>query len=168
MNANNCTIVGRLAREPELKGYKKADQTDGFRCFLSVATTRLGDLGRPQSERRVNFIPVVCWGALAKRVAQHLNKGTEVTIVGELICESKKQGEEYKNYIHIQANSVQFGRRSMKNASAEDIQAQMAAMQERVESLASGASATPPATGDMPTPDGTPDSAQNPFESSAA
>lgn len=161
MNANIITIVGRLAAKPQLKGYKKADGAAGFRAFMRVAVTRLGDLGKARADRRTNFIPVVCWGALAQRVGQFLDTGTEVTVVGELIAESQKQDDgTYKEYIHIQANSVQFGRRSMKNASPADVSAQMAALQARVDALAAGGGSESAPT----TPAGTPADAPAPTE----
>lgn len=173
MNANIITIVGRLAAKPQLKGYKKADGAAGFRAFMRVAVTRLGDLGKARADRRTNFIPVVCWGALAQRVGQFLDTGTEVTVVGELIAESQKQDDgTYKEYIHIQANSVQFGRRSMKNASPADVSAQMAALQARVESLAAGHGAPEAAPAETPaeTPADAPAPTEggNPFETGDA
>lgn len=149
MNANIITVVGRLAAKPQLKGYKKADGTDGFRGFMRVAVTRLGDLGKPRDQQRTNFIPVVLWGALAQRSAQHLDTGTEVTVTGEMIAESQKlEDGKYRDYIHIQANSVQFGRRSAKNSTpAGDVTSQLAAMQARLDAITAGAgtSATPQA-----------------------
>ncbi len=143
MDYNHAMIVGRLAGAPILKMYKKGDGTEGSRCFMRVAVTRLGDLGRPRNERRTNFIPVVCWGELAKRVAQYLDKGTEVTCAGEFIAESQKiEGSnpvEYREFINLQANIVQFGRRSNKNASPDQLIAEAKALQERIDAAAAGA-----------------------------
>lgn len=147
MDYNNSVIVGRLAAKPILKGYKKQDQTEGFRAFMRVAVTRIGDLGRPRNERRTNFIPVVCWGELAKRVAQYLDKGTEVTVAGEFIAESQPiEGTnpvEYREYIHLQANTVQFGRRSQKNATPEQLVAEAKALQDRMDAAAGGGEQVP-------------------------
>lgn len=181
MNANITTIVGRLAAKPQLKGYKKKDGSDGFRGFMRVAVTRLGDLGKPREERRTNFCPVVSWGALAQRCAQHLDTGTEVTVVGELIAESQvitdAQGQpvldangkkQYREFIHIQANSVQFGRRSMKNASQGDLASQVAALQARMDAAAGGHGTPAPAETPASTPASTPAEGENPFDTPAA
>lgn len=167
MDYNHAMIVGRLAGAPILKGYKKSDGTEGFRCFMRVAVTRLGDLGRKREERRTNFIPVVCWGELAKRVAQYLDKGTEVTVAGEFIAESQKientNPVEYREFINLQASTVQFGRRSNKNATPDQLIAEAKALQTRIDSVNAAAAgsgqSTSPDMGATPTPEG----GTNPF-----
>lgn len=162
MDYNHVTIVGRLAGNPQLKGFKKSDGSDGMRCFMRIAVTRLGDLGAKREDRRTNFVPVVCWGKLAKRCAEYLAKGTEVTVAGELIAESEKlEGTEgYKEYIHVQATAVQFGRRSMKNATPEQRQAAIDALKERVDGAAEGTGSQAPIAA--------PIAGTNPFEETAA
>lgn len=171
MNANISTIVGRLAGNPILKPYKKADGSDGFRAFFRVAVTRRSDLGKKGADRRTNFIPVVCWGGLAQRVGQYLAKGTMVTVIGENIFESQKQEDgSYKEFAHVQADSIQFGPKSMKNASPEDLQSQLTALQTRMEALAAGHGAAPaetPAEVPAETP-AAPAEGGNPFETPAS
>lgn len=166
MNANNITIVGRLGMKPSVKGYTRSDGTSGTRCFFRVMATRLSDLGKPQEQRRVNALPVVTWGKLAERCAQYLDKGTEVVVIGELIQDSRKLDDgSYQEFIQIQANSVQFGRRSMKQASPENLQSQLNAIQASLAAQASGhgseAAAGAPAS--EPTP-AQPAESGNPFE----
>lgn len=145
MNSNTAIIVGRLAGDPILKSYAKKDGGEGHRCFFRVAVTRLSDRGEKDSaKRRTNFIPVVTWGEAAKRHAQFLAKGTEVTVIGEIIAESTKQEDgTYTDFFSVQANDVQYGQRSMKNAKPEDLQRQAAALAKRLEGLAAGMPATP-------------------------
>lgn len=181
MNGNHITICGRLAGKPSLKGFNKKDGTGGFRSFMRVAVTRLGDLGAKREDQRTNFVPVVAWGGLAQRIAQYLDKGTEVLVSGELIAESKIKTDaagapivvngktQYDEYIHIQATSCQFGRKSMKNATPADIASQMTALQARVDALASGEgqpTETPVSTPD--TPADAPVEGANPFEEGTA
>ncbi len=164
MDYNHSMIVGRLAGKPLLKGYNKQDGTEGVRCFMRVAVTRIEDLGPKREERRTNFIPVVCWGELAKRVAQYLDKGTEVTCGGQLIAESQKiEGSNpvaYREFINLQANTVQFGRRSNKNATPEQLIVQAEALKSRIDSAAAGAG-QPTGTDAGATP--TPAAGVNPF-----
>ena len=145
MDYNQCTIVGRLAGPPILKSYNKKDGSEGARVFMRIAVTRIGDLGRERDQRRTNFISVVCWGELAKRCAQYLAKGTEVAVGGEFIAESRPvEGTnpvEYREFIHLQASNVQFGRRSQKNATPEQLQAEATALQARIEAAGAGAEA---------------------------
>jgi len=129
MNANNCIIVGRLARAPELNmGFKTSAGEQGYRCFMRIAVTRMSDLAKPRKEQRANFVPVVCWGKLAKNSAEYLDVGTEVTVIGEFMADSRPKlngaGEHIvvegkKQYhpesLHLNASSIQFGQRSLKN-----------------------------------------------------
>jgi hypothetical protein len=177
MNGNHSNIVGRLAGNPILKGFKKADGTDGYRSFMRVAVTRLGDLGAKREDQRTNFIPVVAWGKLAQRIAQYLAKGTEVLVSGELICESKVKMDaagapividgktQYDEFFHVQATSVQFGRKSLKNQTPADIAAQMAALQASVDAMSSGDGAPASTPASTPaTPESAPVEGANPFE----
>jgi single-stranded DNA-binding protein len=164
MNMNECNIVGRLSRDPILKSYTKADGTAGHRCFMTVAVTRIADLGKARAEQRTNFIPVVVWGDQAKRCAQFLAKGTEVGVSGEFIAESTPKLDaagnqlvidgvkQYNDYRQLQANRVQFGQASPKNAAAGTTNAATAAtlqaMQEQIDRLAAGHGVAP--TTDVP------------------
>jgi single-stranded DNA-binding protein len=183
MNANSISIVGRLAGKPVLKGFNKANGEGGFRSFMRVAVTRLGDLGAKRDDQRTNFVPVVAWGGLAQRIAQYLDKGTEVYVEGELIAESKPKLDaagnaividgktQYDEYIHVQARSCQFGRKSMKNQSPADIAAQLASLQTRIDSMTTGEGApteTPASTPATPAAESAPAEGANPFEDGAA
>ena len=163
MNLNTAMFVGRLAGDPILKSYKKADGTEGARCFFRVAVTRLSDRGAKQEERRVNFIPVVTWGDAAKRHAHYLAKGTEVAVSGELIATSEKQQDgSFREYFAVQASDIQYGRRSMKNQSRETIEAEIVRLQKSLSTLG-----TPAPAAEVPAPVAplaAPAQAQNPFE----
>lgn len=175
MDINVCTIVGRLAGDPVLKSYKKGDGTEGFRCFMRVAVTRLMDRGQKDREkRRTNFVPVVAWGEAAKRHAQFLAKGTQVTVTGELIAESQRQQDgSYREFIHLQANDVQYGQRPLKSATPEQAQRQLDAAQRRIEEIAAGSASAAPASTSASapaTPEGTPfggSDGDNPFAAPA-
>jgi len=164
MDQNRSHFIGRLAIEPTLKAYTKADKTEGYRCFFTLAVTRLMDRGqKDRSKRRTNFIPIVTWGEAAKRHAQHLSKGTEIAVEGEMIFESKKlEDGTYKNYNYCQANDVQYGRRSEKNATPEQLQATAVALQKRLTDLANAAKGATPASAPA-TPAAASAGAEDPF-----
>ena len=153
INQNSSTITGRLAGPVVLKPRTKKDGSQGYRGWFRVAVTRLSDLGKPFAEARANFIEVVVWDKLAELCAQFLKKGTEVGVTGEHICQSRPRtnmaGETvmldgrplYQQFSYIQPRSVtdvQFGRNSTKNASPQDLMAQMRALQVRVEAISAG------------------------------
>jgi len=164
MDQNRSHFIGRLAIEPTLKAYTKADKTEGYRCFFTLAVTRLMDRGqKDRSKRRTNFIPVVTWGDAAKRHATFLAKGTEVSISGELINESVKQEDgSYKEFHYLQANDIQYGRRSEKNATPEQLQATAVALQKRLTDLANAAKGATPASAPA-TPAAASAGAEDPF-----
>lgn len=137
MNSNTTILVGRLAGDPILKSYAKKDGAEGHRCFFRLAITRLADRGSKTDDRRTNYIPVVAWGDAAKRHAQFLAKGTEVTVVGEIIAESKKNEDgTYTDFFSVQANDIQYGQRSLKNAKPEDLRRQVDALSKRLGEVA--------------------------------
>lgn len=145
MNINTAMIVGRLAGDPILKSYQKKDGSEGHRCFFRVAVTRLSDRGeKDATKRRTNFIPIVTWGDAAKRHAQFLAKGTEVTVIGEVIAESQKNADgTYTDFFSVQANDIQYGQRSLKNAKPEDLQRQVSALSTRLANVAAAPAPAP-------------------------
>lgn len=171
MNQNISTLVGRLAADPVVKSYKRADGTAGTRCFLRLAVTRKMDRAKKIGDegRRTNFVPCVAWGKRAELCAQYLAKGTMVAISGEIIAESqiitdtgKKDGtpvldangrKQYRDFFYVQIDDVQFGPRSLKNSSPEQRQTQLARVQTAIAAAATG--------------DGTPDSHSTPAPSAS-
>ncbi len=134
MQANHSEILGRLAAKPVLTSYTKSDGSEGHRVWFKVAVDRLSDLGKPREKRRTSFIPVVCWGELAKRCAEFLDTGSEVHAEGELIFESRLGEDKERN--HLMASRVQFGRKSLKNASPEGRPTPANALQEALNAAA--------------------------------
>lgn len=165
MDSNTAIIVGRLSMDPKLKNYNKKDGSEGTRCFFRVAVTRLMDRGnKDRSARRTNFIPVVTWGEAAKRHALYLAKGTQVTIVGEILAESIKQADgTYREFFSVQANDVQYGVKSQKNATPADLKKQADALQARIDALAAGQ----PSGAEAPAPAAPAAQPGNPFSAAA-
>lgn len=166
MDVNNNTIVGRLATQPSLSTHtRKSDASEGYRCYFRVAVTRLSDLGRARDARRTNYIPCVAWGAPAQHIAEHLNKGDEVSITGEIIAESETidiESKTYRDDFHIQIARIQFGRRSQKNATRKELVTEAKALQNRMNAMAAGAGQKSVAAGKPAIVSG-----KNPFEQRA-
>jgi single-strand DNA-binding protein len=78
---NRVELIGRLARDPEIRTLNSGDQVASF----AVATSDhwKNDAGEPQE--RTQFHPVVIWNqALIEATVPHLTKGSRVRIEGSL------------------------------------------------------------------------------------
>jgi single-strand DNA-binding protein len=157
MNFARVIIVGRVANTPQLKSFTKQDQSEGARCYFPVAVTRESDRGKKEG-RRTSFFDIVAWGNPAKRHAQYLTKGTEVTIEGELIAENitNEKGEFVRKAYHIRAVDVQYGRKPAKDSAPANVdRTRIEALEAQVQALATGK----PMTATAPIVDG----AEDPF-----
>lgn len=171
INQNISQITGRVAGPVVLKPHRKQDGSEGYRGWFRVAVTRIADLGKPFAEQRASFIQVVVWDKAAQLCAQFLKKGTEVGVTGELISQSRLRTNTagqtimlegrplYQEFFYIQPRSitdVQFGRPSMKNASPQDLVAQVNALHARITALAAGHPTPTPAAAAPATATATP------------
>ena len=84
---NQITLVGRLARDPELRTTTEGIPRAWF--VLAVArpfTTRDGD-------READFISIVAWRQLAAVVGEHLSKGRLIGVTGRLQVNLLEDGD---------------------------------------------------------------------------
>jgi single-strand DNA-binding protein len=84
---NQITLVGRLARDPDLKTTTEGVPRAWF--VLAVArpfTTREGD-------READFISIVAWRQLAAVVGEHLSKGRLIGVTGRLQVNLLEDGD---------------------------------------------------------------------------
>lgn len=99
---NNVTVVGNLARDPELK------YTTGGRGVASfgLAVNRKWQQNGEWQEQ-VSFFNVTCWGTLGENVAASLTKGHRVIVSGRLEQRSweNKDGDK-RSVVEIVADSV--------------------------------------------------------------
>ncbi len=99
---NQCVMIGRLVRDPELNYTGSGTPVSNF----TLAVER--NFTNKEGDREVDFIPVVVWQKLAETVSQHLEKGRLVAVTGRLqIRKSDKGGRTYINP-EIVANNVRF------------------------------------------------------------
>jgi len=103
MGTNNVTIVGRLAKDPALKGDEESP-----RLHFTVAVDNGKD--RHGNDRDPDWIPVVVFGNYAEAIARHLGKGHLVGITGTI--KSRKTLDETtgenRSYLNVVANNVEF------------------------------------------------------------
>ena len=97
---NNVVLIGRLARDPELRytGTGKAVTT------LTVAVNR--GFGK---DNDADFIPVVVWEKQAENCANYLTKGSQVGVQGRLQVRSYEAQNGEKRYVtEVVGNQVEF------------------------------------------------------------
>lgn len=107
---NSVVLIGRLARDPELR----------FTASGKAVATFSIAVNRPFSKtNEADFFNVVVWGKVAENCANYLSKGRLVGVEGRLQSRSYETQNGDKRYItEIVANQVEFlewGNKENKN-----------------------------------------------------
>jgi len=101
---NNVTISGRLTKEPELK-FVSENQVPLLNFTLAIER----DYTEENSERKVDFIPVVAWSGLAKFISGNFGKGGALTIQGKMQSRNWDDQEGKKHYtLEVVADKAYF------------------------------------------------------------
>lgn len=103
MYQNTISVIGRLVADVQ---FKKGDREDGSndRSWARLA------VNPPGKDRDAYFMPFVCWGATARAVNDHTQKGKELALSGELRTRTtQREDGSYDNYFEINCHSVSFG-----------------------------------------------------------
>jgi single-strand DNA-binding protein len=100
---NTINLVGRLARDPELRG----EGTDTLACRMRLALPR-----RPRSggeNAGADFVDVISFGYAATACADFLTKGRQVGITGRLHqSEWTTDAGEPRSRLEVIADNVEF------------------------------------------------------------
>lgn len=100
---NHVTLVGRLARDPDLRMTGEGVARAWF--VLAVARPFAGRDG----EREADFINIVAWRQLAGVVGEHLTKGRLVGVTGRLQVFSQENGDgTWRTQVEVVADQVVF------------------------------------------------------------
>lgn len=99
---NSVVLIGRLARDPELR-YTNSQMPV---CQFTLAVDRRT---KPGEERQADFIRVTVFGKIAENAAKYLNKGKQAAVQGRLQTGSyqNKNGETIYT-TDVIASEVQF------------------------------------------------------------
>ena len=121
---NSVVLVGRLARDPELRYTPQGAAVAEF----TVASNRKFTKKDGERVEEVIFVDVVAWNRMAEVAAEYLKKGRPVAVAGSLIqdrWEDETSGQK-RSKIRIQANSVQFlgGGSKDEETSGEEVPAE--------------------------------------------
>lgn len=103
-SANHVTFTGNATRAPELRFTPSGAAV----CNFGLAVNRSWKNSQTNEwEEEVTFIDVVCWRQLAENVAESIEKGTRVTVIGRLDQRSWEtdQGEK-RSKLEVVADEV--------------------------------------------------------------
>ena len=104
---NHITLIGRLAKDPELK----YSQSGKAYCRFSVAVPR--EFNREE----VDFLDCVAWNKTAETIAEWLNKGRRIAIQGRLETGTyEKDGKNIKTH-NIVVDRFEFDDSQNRNSS---------------------------------------------------
>ena len=90
---NKVILVGRLARDPELK----TTQSGVSVCSFTVACDRRYQ--KEGEERQADFINCVAWRGTADFVAKYFTKGTRIALDGSIQTRSWDDDEGNRRYV---------------------------------------------------------------------
>lgn len=96
---NHCVLIGRLATSPDLKYLNSGTAVAQFTLAVD----------RQTKEKGADFIRCVCWQKLAEVVANNLEKGRLVAVVGSLqVRKYETQKGEKREAVEVVAREVKF------------------------------------------------------------
>ena len=111
MSKNVALIEGNCGKDPELR----RTQNGSAVCNFSVATSENYTKGGEEKEA-TDWHNVTVWGSLAEYSAEHIKKGTPVTVVGKIKTRSYEKDGVKKYVTEIVADLVMPGKRPEKKA----------------------------------------------------
>lgn len=100
LDVNSCTISGRLTADPEERRGEKT-----IVCRFTVAVNKRMGAGK----EKTNFVPVVVFGRDAEICLQHLSKGREVAVKGDLDISRYEKDGNSRLSVEVRADRVDFG-----------------------------------------------------------
>jgi single-strand DNA-binding protein len=101
---NQVTLMGNLTRDPELRQTPNGQNVTSFSLALNRSYKDAGG----EWQEATDYIDIVCWGPLAERVAQYLNKGRRCLVQGRLQSRSWEQDGQKRSKVEVLANDVTF------------------------------------------------------------
>lgn len=111
MSINNVNISGNLGRDAELKSTASGTPALQFSVCVNDRTNQNG-----QWVDRPNWVPCVMYGNRANALAQHLLKGTKVSIAGKLRQNQWERDGQKHSRLEVIVNEIELmGSRSQQN-----------------------------------------------------
>ena len=99
---NKIILIGRLTQDPELRY-----TSTGFAVArMTIAVDR--NYKDKEGNKKVDFIPIICWNKLAEIVAEHMRKGKLISVAGSLEIRSYEQQGEKRYIAEVIAEDIKF------------------------------------------------------------
>lgn len=96
---NKVILVGRLARDPEVRYTQSGKATASFALAVS----------RNDQNKTADFIPIVCWEKLAEIVGNSLGKGRKILVEGRMQIRNYEGKDGIKRYVtEVVAQNIEF------------------------------------------------------------
>ncbi len=104
-NLNKVFLIGRLARDPELRYIPNGTAVTTF----TVATNRAYTMASGEKREETCFVRVVAWARQAELCGEYLSKGSPVFVEGRLQSRSWETPDGQKrSTIEVVAQNIQF------------------------------------------------------------
>ena len=99
---NNCTIIGNLCNDPELRTTSSGKAVCAFRLAVD---RRKKTEGQPSSD----FFRVTAWSALAENCKKYLAKGKKVAVSGPVsVTTYQNKDGQFRATLEVLADEVEF------------------------------------------------------------
>ena len=101
---NKVILVGRLARDPEVRYTQTGKAVASFSLAVSRRFSRTSD-----QQNTADFIPVVAWEKLAEICGNNLIKGSQVLVEGRMQVRNYEAQDGSKRYVtEVVAQDIEF------------------------------------------------------------
>lgn len=106
---NQCVVIGRLTKDPELRHTSNDTSVTNFTLAVNRPFKGKDDID-------ADFIPIVVWKGLAENCVKYLGKGSLCAVVGRLQIRSYQDADgNNKKMAEIVAENVRFLDGAKKN-----------------------------------------------------
>ena len=113
---NRVILIGRLARDPEIR-YTQSGKA--FCRFTIAVDRRFSRAAQQEGQQTADFIPVTCWEKLAEICGNNLTKGRRIGVEGRIQVRSYDGNDGQRKYAtDVVADNVEF--LDSKNAGGYD------------------------------------------------
>lgn len=99
---NNCSLIGRLTKDPEVKKTQSGTSV----CSFTIAVDRR--FKNADGTRQTDFIPCVGWRQVADIIGQYFHKGSRIGITGSIQTRSYDSQNGKVFITEVLAEEIEF------------------------------------------------------------